>query len=243
VPDRRLAVPLLIAALATVLAAPAHAQALSCEVPAVIPKPRPVGPDANDPVRQIPVGGYTLALTWTPQFCREHSGDRSFQCDRSARFGFTLHGLWPDGRNRAWPQYCRPATIIPEPVLRENLCMVPSVDLMQHEWAKHGTCMASDPARYFARARPLYQSLRFPDMNALSRQPDLTVDGFARAFAAANRHIPGLSTDAVRVRVTRDLWLSEVWLCLDQDLAFARCGRNQGGGFARAYRLKIWRGR
>jgi ribonuclease T2 len=235
-------VPLLIAALGVALPLHASAQALSCDAPANIAVPKPAGPSVSEPVRALPIGAYTLALSWSPQYCRNARGDASFQCGQNARFGFVLHGLWPDGQGAQWPQYCHPTTVLPPPVIREMLCTTPSVDLMQHEWAKHGTCGWSDPAVYFRTGRSLYQTLRFPDMMALSRRRDLTVGMFRDSLARANAQVPGLTASAIRVRAGRSGWLEEVWLCLDRTMAYARCGTGQQGGTDPGQRLKIWRG-
>lgn len=220
----------------------ALAQALSCTIPSRLASPGEFGPNAAQPSRRLPIGGYTLALSWSPQHCREQAGEESFQCDSANRFGFVVHGLWPDGRGVTWPQYCRPAKPVPQAVIRRHLCMTPSVELLQHEWARHGTCMTAEPARYFDSARGAFEQLRFPDMAALSRREDLTVGAFRRAFAEANRHIPGFTERSVRVRMTRARWLDEVWLCLDTRLAYGRCGPNQSPGHSLEYRMKIWRG-
>ena len=237
---RTFAVALL--AIGAVAAQPVHAQAGSCAIPAVIPVPKPANSSVKEPVRKLPVGGYTLSLSWSPEHCRSEKGALSFQCGAGPRFGFILHGLWPDGQGKLWPQYCRPAAILPPKVVSDMLCTTPSADLIQHEWAKHGTCMANEPTAYFAEARKLYQMLRFPDMMALSRQQGLTVDQVRKAFAKVNSGVPGLTEDAVRVTTSRNGWLSELWLCLNSKRAFARCERSQGGGKAPAYRIKIWRG-
>src|SRR3546814_6768017 len=86
------------------------------------------------------IGGYTLAIKWAPQFCHDRAKQASakFQCGSGNRFGFTLHGLWPDGKTKEWPQYCRPASLLPERVLSQHLCATPDLQLIQHEWAKHG---------------------------------------------------------------------------------------------------------
>lgn len=218
----------------------AQAQSYQCAVPARVERPRADVPSADQPSRVLPIGSYTLAITWTPQFCRDRSrgAGSDFQCGGGNRFGFTLHGLWPDGEGATWPQYCRPAALLPASVIRANLCATPSVQLLQHEWAKHGTCMTQSPASYFASATRLYGRLRYPDMNALSRRP-LTAGGLARAIAAAN---PGIRADMMRITANRRGWLDEVWLCLDKKLAFARCPAHQGG-LTPGAAVKIWRGR
>ncbi|WP_066546976.1 MULTISPECIES: ribonuclease T2 [unclassified Sphingomonas] len=232
-----------IAAMAAcVLLAPgsALAQAYRCAIPADLPRPRPDGPDAQTPRRVVPIGGYTLALSWAPQYCRENARDRNdrFQCGAGNRFGFTLHGLWPDGRDRVWPQYCRAVPLLSEPVVRANLCATPSVQLLQHEWAKHGSCMDGGAAAYFGRATRLYARLRYPDMDALSRRRDLTVAQFATAVARAN---PGLRADMMRVTTAKGGWLDELWVCLDTRFRYRACPAHQRqptGG-----RLRIWRSR
>lgn len=227
---------------ASVLAVPgaASAQALSCAIPETTQRVRPDLPSADQPRRVLPVGGYTLAISWSPQYCRENARDATarFQCGGRNRFGFVLHGLWPDGAGKDWPQYCRATGLLPQRVIRASLCATPSAQLLQHEWAKHGTCMArTTSAEYFARGTGLYRRLRYPDMDALSRRP-LTVKRFAEAMARAN---PQLRADMMRVTATRRGWLDEVWICLDKRFRYARCPAHQRG-LAPGSSLKIWRG-
>lgn len=224
---------------ALLLPAAAHAQANRCVVPVTVPTPRVDLPSADQPKRVLPIGGYTLAISWAPQYCRTARGNGArFQCGGGNRFGFTLHGLWPDGVGKDWPQYCAATDLVPRPVIRATLCSTPSPQLIQHEWAKHGTCMAGErPASYFARSTKAYAALRYPDMDALSRG-SLTAGRFAGAMAAAN---PGLSADMMRVTANRQGWLDEVWLCMDTRFRYRRCPAHAGGLPASAP-LKIWRG-
>jgi ribonuclease T2 len=229
---------LVVGAMAAPLAV--QAQALKCSVPDRLPQPRAEGPTPREPRRVLPIGGYTLALTWASQFCHDRASDASaaFQCGSGNRFGFTLHGLWPDGEGKAWPQYCAPAPVLSPVEVRKNLCATPSVQLLQHEYAKHGTCMGVPASAYFARSAGLYGGLRYPDMDALSRRRGLTAGQFAAAFARAN---PGMSAGMMRVTANRSGWLDEVWLCLDKRFAYAACPAHQRG-LAPTARLKIWRG-
>ena len=151
----------------------ASAQTYKCSVPSAPMSVRPDLPSTTQPQRRLPIGGYTLAITWAPQYCHYHARDASarFQCASGNRFGFTLHGLWPDGVGKDWPQYCKSTSLIPRAVVAKHLCTTPSAQLLQHEWAKHGTCMAGmTPARYFDKSAGLYAKLRYPDMDALSRR-------------------------------------------------------------------------
>jgi ribonuclease T2 len=214
----------------------ALAQAAQCSVPSQIARPKPDLPDSGQPRRLLPIGGYTLALTWSPQFCATATRDNAFQCGgKKGRFGFTLHGLWPDGVGKDWPQYCRATDLLPRKTIRATLCATPSVQLIQHEWAKHGTCMTTRPDLYFDLSRTLYGQIRYPDMAALGKRATLTVGDFARAFTAANR---GIRADMMRVTTNRAGWLDEVWLCLDKQMDYARCPSHQGGAANNA-RLRI----
>lgn len=217
--------------------AAAQAQAPSCSVPVTVERPHLDRASADQPQRLLPIGSYTLALSWNPQACRTRADD-AFQCGGGNRFGFVLHGLWPDGLGKEWPQYCRAAPLLPDAVIRRNLCATPSAQLLQHEWAKHGTCMpGARPADYFARSTGLYERLRYPDMEALSRR-SLTAGALAAAVAQTN---PGLPASAVRVTTTRDGWLDELWLCLDRRFRYDRC-RADSGGVSAGTAVRIWRG-
>lgn len=218
-------------ALLLLLPTPALAQALSCSVPRQLPRPQIEAPSRQEPKRVLPIGRYTLAISWSPQHCSTiysaHNAKDAFQCGgRNGRFGFVLHGLWPDGIGKEWPQYCQPAGLLPRKIIAENLCVTPSVQLIQHEWAKHGTCMTTKPELYFGLSRAFFQGLRFPDMAALAKRPSLTVGQFAQAFAAANGR---MRADMLRVTTTRGNWLSEVWICLDKQMEMARCPVGAGG--------------
>ncbi len=219
------------------LPATALAQAERCSIP-VQP------PDAGDrvgssgPRRILPVDGYTLALTWNPGFCRQSANRGRFQCNPSNRFGFVLHGLWPDGRGPSWPQFCTAPARIPDAAVRRNLCAMPSPALQRYQYAKHGTCSGLGPAAYLDRAAALYAGVRYPDMNALSRRPGLTAGQFATAVARAN---PGMTPATVRVGAGRDGWLDEIWLCFDTRFRPRACPAHQRGVPGHVP-LRIWRG-
>lgn len=236
----------LAAGLALLLGAAPALAAPSCALPATTPVPRPFGPSENDPARIMPITSYTLAISWSPQYCRTGQGmggsfDKGLQCDRKAnRFGLVLHGLWPDGKG-SWPQYCRPARLLTAATVRAHLCATPSADLLQHEWAKHGTCMSKSPDAYFAAARKAYDQIRFPDMEALARRQDLTVGDLALAFAAANRAGPrGLTARSVKVALADDGSLVELRLCMDRRQRFTACAAGQAGGAPADRPVRIW---
>ncbi|HWK41091.1 MAG TPA: ribonuclease T [Croceibacterium sp.] len=229
-----------IAALAfAMLPASALAQAYQCRIPQAAPSVPPVTRDG--PVRQTAVSGYMLALSWSPEYCRGRegaAGDR-LQCSgQGGRFGFIVHGLWPEGRGGQWPQWC-PATRDPTPQeVARNLCMTPSAALLAHEWAKHGSCMVGRPEAYFRVTRILWNSLRWPDFDRLSRDRELTAGEVRRAFADAN---PYWEPEHVGLVLNARGWLEEMRLCYGKDFMPVRCDSRRFGPRDSAP-VKIWRG-
>lgn len=123
-------------------------------------------------------------------------------------------------------------------LVADNICLTPSVQLLQHEWAKHGTCMARKPETYFGAAKLLFGAIEFPDMDRLSRKP-LNAGGLVQVFAENN---VGLPANAIRIKTNDRGWLQEVRICLGKDMKPRRCPAFVQGASDKA-EVKIWRGR
>ncbi len=219
------------------LAAPLHAQAYQCRMPERIGVTQ-VAPDG--PARAMPVTGYTLALSWAPEFCKPREGEprHAMQCSgTNGRFGMIVHGLWPEGRS-GWPQWCPTARRVGTQEARRNLCMSPSAALLARQWAKHGACMVAVPETYFRVTRILWDSLVMPDFDRLSRERELTAGRVRAEFHRAN---PGFRRDAVGVKLNERGWLEELRLCYGKDFRPAPCDRRRFGP-ADGAAVKIWRG-
>ena len=217
----------------------AHAQSYQCAIPqGQITIPRI---ERDGPVRQMPVTGYTLALSWSPEFCRNRDDQPSHarQCSgRSGRFAFVVHGLWPEGRGGRWPQWCPNNRQPSQQAIRRSLCMSPSARMLAHEWAKHGACMVPDPDAYLAVTRILWNSLRWPDYDRLSRKPDLTAGEVRTAFADAN---PFWDEEDVGLVLNQRGWLREMRLCYGADFMPKACDRRRFGP-GDDVKVRIWRG-
>jgi ribonuclease T2 len=228
-----------VAAILALVPGVASAQAYQCRMPQ-----GPVSVPAvtrDGPVRQMPISGYTLALTWVPEYCRGREtrvADRRECSGKSGRFGFAVHGLWPEGRGAAWPQWCPSARRARSRDIAANLCMTPSAALLAHEWAKHGACMASTPERYFRATRALWNSLRWPDFDRIARKRDLTAGEIRRAFAEANR---AWDPEHIGLVVNERGWLEEMKLCYGRNFMPAKCDAIRFGPRDSAP-VKIWRG-
>lgn len=218
------------------LTPPASAQSYQCRMPQItsVPQVRPDGP-----VRRLPVTGYVLALSWSPEFCKPRKDQRShaLQCSgRNGRFGFVVHGLWPQSGN-SWPQWCQATSPTARQVSR-SLCRSPSTRLVARQWAKHGSCMTRRPETYFEVTRILYDSLRLPDFDRLSRKEGLTAGDIREWFLLGNR---GWRADAIGVKLNERGWLEELRLCYDRRFRPAACNRRTFGARDGA-EAKIWRG-
>jgi ribonuclease T2 len=223
----------------------ATAQSWQCKAPVSLPRPTLETPQPRE-IRRTPVAGYTLALSWSREFCRARAKDAGAQLQCAGKigeFGFILHGLWPEGKGPDYPQWCRGAPLLSRKIIAENICVTPSVQLLQHEWAKHGTCMARKPETYFGAAKLLYEAIEFPDMDKLSRQGEkngmpLYAAALAEAFAIHNQ---GLPPSAVQVKTNGRGWLKEVHICLNKAFRPQACPGFTRGAPANA-QVKIWRG-
>ena len=217
----------------------AHAQAYQCRIPAAPVAVPQVAPDG--PARRTAITGYTLALSWSPEYCRgrERSAQDRMQCSGgNGRFGLVLHGLWPEGRGGAWPQWCSTARRPAPETVRRNLCVTPSARLMAHEWAKHGSCMVKTPEAYFRVSRILWDSLTLPDLDRLSRREGLDAGMIREAFVTA---FPALTPEMVGIGLNQRGWLEEVKLCYGRDFMPTRCTASQFG-VRDSVPAKIWRG-
>lgn len=183
----------------------------SCVLPTRLPAPHMEAVSPDDVVADRPILFHMLAVTWMPETCRAGGdGQGDLACNSENRFGWTLHGLWPNSDGRPYPRYCRAATRVSDATIRAELCRTPSVDLVQHEWAAHGTCGWDTPEAYFAQSARMYDGLARPEP-----REGMTAGQLRDAFAAAN---PGLPRDGVYIATTDRVRLREVRIC--NDLSF-----------------------
>jgi len=166
---------------------------------------------------------YLLSLSWSPAFCaREDRAGGSEQCGADKRFGWVVHGLWPQFADGGYPRACAPGRSVPKAVVDETIGMMPDVGLILHEWRTHGTCSGLSPADYFATLRAAAAKVMVPP--ALSAPKDglsVPASKVEAQFVEAN---PGLTPDMIAV-VCQRRTVSEVRVCLDKTLTPRACGK------------------
>jgi ribonuclease T2 len=197
----------------------------SCTLPDHLEQPRLQRVDCSNDVAP---DSWVLALSWSPKHCATVDPRRpknAVQCGLN-RFGFVAHGLWGQratARGKCeQPRHCA-KSLVPQRTIRETLCTIPGVELIQGEWQKHGTCSGMSADDFFAKARALWSALVKPDVLALvNDRNEVKAGRIAEAFVAANR-ASGLFDDAVAVRVASGNQLDEVLVCYDLDFRYAAC--------------------
>jgi ribonuclease T2 len=165
---------------------------------------------------------YVLSLSWAPEFCAQPgapAGNKQ-ECAAGRKIGFVVHGLWPESAQGRSPETCGPAKSVPKAVISFILPYMPSRDLIQHEWATHGTCTGQTPAEYFANVLQARSTLQIPVQFAALEEAALESPGQIEAqFAESN---PTFPAGAFRT-ACRNAALTEVRTCFGKDLKPQAC--------------------
>jgi ribonuclease T2 len=170
---------------------------------------------------------YLMNLSWSPEFCSIEG--TSPEC--AAHPGFILHGLWTQNNDGTYPVFCSED---PAPAnLAQNLDITPDLALLQHEWAKHGTCSGVGPQRFFAMEHQAFHLLKIPPQFAgLDHEISLTPDAILTLFAEAN---PDFPRGSILLSCGRN-HLTAIEACFSKDLHPIAC---QGLRSCRSNSVKI----
>jgi len=163
---------------------------------------------------------YLLTLSWAPEFCATNpQGKSSAECDPKKHMGMVVHGLWPQYNNGKWPQDCASSPPVASATVTHMLPIMPGSSLIQHEWAKHGTCSGLSVDDYFAAIEKLYNELQVPDdFKQPSSSSMANPSGIEQKFAAANN----APATAFRVSCPQNKF-SALEICLSKDLKYKAC--------------------
>jgi ribonuclease T2 len=179
---------------------------------------------------------YLLSLSWSPAYCLLSPG--AAECNGPRRFGFIVHGLWPQNE-RGWPEYCAARGAVPDEVAPGISDLMPARGLVYHEWSAHGTCSGLSPAEFFALVRRASSSVAVPrEFENPTRAVEEPPAAIAAAFQHANPRFPAQSI-VVTCNGQSEPRLREVHLCLDRDLAPRACSADAIRGACRAAQVII----
>jgi ribonuclease T2 len=163
---------------------------------------------------------YLLALTWSPSYCAAEGGARDDgQCQSGRRYGFLVHGLWPQ-YERGYPEDC-PTNLAPSRTdIRGLSDLMPAEGLVRHEWRTHGACSGLAPADYLQTIRRAREAINIPAaFRNIAGYKTVSPSEVEAAFVAAN---PGLEPGDMAVTCDGRR-LREVRICLTSDLRFRAC--------------------
>lgn len=158
---------------------------------------------------------YVLTLSWSPEFCHGHP--QSPECT-NGHFGFVVHGLWPQFVN-GYPENCSTA---PGPSNPQSMTdIMPDAGLVEHEWARHGTCSGLDADSYFKLVRQAFNSVKIPQSLTAPRSAfSMTPADLKEAFLKTN---PRLQSQNMTVSCGNN-YLTAVSVCLSKSLDLVECG-------------------
>ncbi len=165
---------------------------------------------------------YIMALSWSPTFCQSQRSGEDEQCGNK-RYGFILHGLWPQYESGGGPDRCDSLERTPDRnVVAATLPFMPSRRLINHEWRKHGTCTGLDAKAYFQTADRAFATVQVPrELQAPRKALDMTGDQLRGALRRAN---PALRDDMMTLHCSHGQ-LVEVRVCMDRDTQLRSCGK------------------
>ncbi len=179
---------------------------------------------------------YVLSLSWSRAYCLESAG--AAECRGTRRYGFIVHGLWPQG-GRGRPEYCATSARVSDAVVRGVADLMPAPGLVHHEWSAHGSCSGLRPEEFFALVRRAYGEVTVPPpFIAPTAAVEQAPNAVTAAFLRAN---PRLTPDSLVVTCSGQGLprLREVRICLDRELRPRACSAEARRGACRAGRLLI----
>lgn len=171
---------------------------------------------------------YAMVMSWSPTFCAGEARSGDTQCRPRARpYAFVLHGLWPQ-YERGFPESCptpdRP--FVQQGTIDRIQDIMPSRNLVIHEYRKHGVCSGLGPEQYFTKSRQLFEKIKVPQRFVDPTENQIVdTSSVIGEFVAAN---PGLKPDMMAVVCGGPgNRLREIRVCFSQDGHFRSCGYNE----------------
>jgi ribonuclease T2 len=179
---------------------------------------------------------YVLSLSWSPAFCLSSPG--AAECNGPRRYGFIVHGLWPQ-YEQGWPEHCDVHRPVPDDVVQGIADLMPARGLVYHEWSAHGTCSGLEPAEFFALVRRAYAGIAIPpELSSATQAIEQSPAAIAGAFLRANPRLPARSI-VVTCSGQSAPRLREVRICLARDLTPRACSADAMRGACAAPQVII----
>jgi len=172
---------------------------------------------------------------WPPVTCLKYSQQHCVV--QSNVKDFTIHGLWPQRFDGSWPQFCdsgnlNRSTLVPieydmqllwPSFLMNNSCY----DFWDHEWTKHGTCVARaspfvmNQFEYFLMTLNLRYRYNFADI--LLKEGVLPDDEKKYPVSLIQKVLKRTIGVVPKLICHKKKFLHGVWLCINKNFEFIDC--------------------
>ncbi len=175
---------------------------------------------------------YLFVFSWSPTYCLEIDPQgKQTQCrtDIPKQYRFIVHGLWPqlpDNTTQGkYLNYCRFVNKnLDAKIVEKYFYLMPSSELMHHEWIKHGSCGDFTQHSYFEKIQDLYQKFHVADIFKNLKTPkSLSLDALITDLTT---QIPNISRHNIVVYCRKN-YLGEVRICLNADYSVRKCRLNE----------------
>ncbi len=178
--------------------------------------------------KNIETDSFVLAISWSPAYCEGSNKTTGHQCGpkNKGKFGLIVHGLWgqsehAEGNFKKHPRNCLDAPEISVSTLKQHLCMMPGVKLIQKEWEKHGTCDFSTPEEYLDKTRDLFTNLTIPSIEETKKVEYESWKKIADWFASHNKALK-MEREHIFVQM-KDRRLKEIRVCYNKSYHLKQC--------------------
>ncbi|MDD5461093.1 MAG: hypothetical protein PHG00_05615 [Methylococcales bacterium] len=157
---------------------------------------------------------YVLSLSWSPEFCRSHPGNKRNEPQCKQKREFIVHGLWPECGSGN-PANCKGGGSADAIDKQKIYVFTPSDFLIRHEWDTHGTCSGLARSAYFELTGEIFSKLKFPRLSGAPK-----ADKIEALFIENNA---GLDADEIYLSCTEggpkssSKTLDEVRVCIDRE--------------------------
>ena len=173
---------------------------------------------SGPPARAQSFDYYTFTLSWSPEYCHENPSNHSSECNANAKWGFVVHGLWPDKNDRSDPQGCPATPFDPGAAVPSGLDAIMPREILKHEWEKHGVCSGMSEHAYFEKIISLYGQISIP-IHDTGKDQQIAPSALRNQLSKANAGFPPSSFSIQDLKNS----LVAVRACLDKSFAPISC--------------------
>ena len=188
---------------------------------------------------------YLLSLSWSSTYCLLDGKDNKdqVQCNNPKKdYRFIVHGLWPqqieDINNTShYLKYCKALTKrVPAQIITDIFDVMPSSDLINHTWRKHGTCTGLTQKDYFKTTKSLYNKFNIDHiLTHVSESKVLIKKHIIHDIISA---FPDFNEENFIINC-RGRFLKEIRVCLNNEFNLRACDLDERRAECRSNKIHV----